>query len=119
MPLVTYDEVQPFLPLGLHADLSSLNVFEPYEAEAAKLVASETGITIPADADDAPDWCVLPMAFLIENLASKIMTSKSEEFQAELDKDWDRAMELIRDQIPKDAEIVIAAQDTITGVNTW
>ena len=95
MPLVTLNEVKPIIAPSVASALGVSGVFEATEAEAAKLVRDETGLVIPGDADDAPDWVVTPMAWLLQKLMLSRITNASPEFILSINKDYDRAIELL------------------------
>lgn len=119
MPLVTFDEVKPFIQSGLHATLQNNMYFQTYEDAAAIIIRDRTGIEIPDDAEDAPDWVITPAAWIIQKLASARMPSKSDEFTKALETNYGIAMKILDDKHIQGspAELVYAKQITLDNTN--
>lgn len=96
MPLATYDDVKDLLPAALRKPLERAAVFARYELSAAIMVRDATGIVIPEDEADAPDWVRQPMAWIIAYVASELFQSKSPELVQSLRDNYNAALSLLK-----------------------
>jgi hypothetical protein len=118
MGFVTYEGVKQLIPAIIRKKLDSVNVFEQYESAAAIIIRDETGVAVPASADDAPDWVTQPAAWIIAYLAlSAIEGAMPEQLIQSVQNQYKEALRLLKQHLeaaPRTA--AAAAIGTIDGL---
>ena len=95
MPFATLDKVKPLIPESVATVLSRNDLFTTLEAEAAKLVRDLTGEEIPESANDAPDWVLTPMAWIITKLTLPKLSNYPPEFAQGIASDYKAALSIL------------------------
>jgi|GEM_PF-5349678 len=123
MPLLTEAEMKKIVGVSQFDSLfgtgESQADFEKSELAASDAVVQITGITIPADASEAPDWCKEPTAHIIV-YANIGRTSKDEKVVK-----WAEGLRTIaienlqRHRIATPTGRVAPERGTIEGSATW
>jgi hypothetical protein len=111
MPLVSLEQVKPLVSGAMFTALNREDNWSVLEAEAAKIVRDESGITIPENEDDAPDWVVTPMAQIISKLGLSLLSELTPEYVAAINDDYDRAIKTARSHA-KGGDSVTGATET-------
>lgn len=78
MPFVTFSQVEMLLPASLRQPLRDADKFASCEQQAAITIRDIANVDIPADADDAPDWTLMPAAQLISYYALGLVTASND-----------------------------------------
>jgi len=99
MPFTTLDKIRPMVhpivAIALVKTLSGDTVFNHLESEAAILIRDMTGIAIPADTDDTPDWLHLPAAYIIQQLAAPHISELTDATRAAIEKAYLNAISIL------------------------
>lgn len=118
MPFTTLEKIKNYIPKAINTALTDSAVFDDVEKAASLIVSNITGIEIPADVANSPDWIHLPMAYIIKKItATTVISTKSEELLKEVADDYDLAISIL--QSPTHGQdkhnIVFAATGAIEG----
>ena len=96
MPFTTLAKITNFIPKAINTALANEAVFTDVEKAASLIVANITGIEIPVDVADSPDWIHLPIAYIIKKItATTVISTKSEEMLKEVADDYDLAISIL------------------------
>lgn len=99
MPFTTLDKIRPMvhptIALALAKTVSGDTVFNHLEPEAAILIRDMTGIAIPDDTDDTPDWLHLPAAYIIQYLAAPQISELTDTTRAAIEKAYLNAISIL------------------------
>lgn len=98
MPLITKAEFATKAGLSsTRLEISALEdeLFDDLELQASEIVVTKSGITIPADAGDAPNWCKMPMVLIMTYFYASDADSISEVQQIALNTNYKRALDML------------------------
>lgn len=80
MPFVTLAEISSKLLPNVYAKLAeSIDDFNRIERDAAEVISDLSGLAIPTNVNDAPEWVVTPAAWIINYLVLSSTSGISEE----------------------------------------
>jgi len=97
--LVAQEEIAGMVSDAIYQALNVTGVYDRVEAEAAKLIRDESGITLPVSSAERPatyDWCVKPAAWIIQWFAADSLTSLSPETEQNWQQRYVEALRIIR-----------------------
>ena len=104
MPFTTLDTIRPMIHPAIAIALSKTfngdTVFTTIEAQAAILIRDMTGVDIPDDTVNTPDWLHLPAAFIIQQLAAPQISELSDATRHAIEKAYLNAISIL-DRHPK------------------
>ena len=109
MPYVELSDIKPFISSSMYNALDTVltgttKYFTPIEEEAAKLIRDKTGRDIPATTADAPDWIIVPAAYIIQKLAKRLLTEISLEYNQQIDADYELALKMLAEHPNLDSD---------------
>jgi len=96
MPFTTLDKVKNYLPVAVQTALNQPSVFDDVESASAEIISNITGLDIPVDVADSPEWVHYPAAYIIKKIASAFISTKSEELLKEISGDYDIAIGILK-----------------------
>lgn len=99
MPFVDLTDIESLIPNhladALAEDVEGEARFVAIEAQAAQIITDYSGVAAPGSIEDRPTWVIVPMAWLVKKLANYLLSDQSEPYQAEVEKDYRNALDLI------------------------
>ena len=121
MGFVTFKSIENLLPDSIKSKIAEPSQFAYYEGISAKLIRDITNMTIPANPVDAPDWILLPSAYIITKLVSARITGTSQETNDKIDRDYKEAISMLKNHRsnPVSDTIQFGTTGTIGKVVTW
>jgi len=119
MPLLTLAE---WVALNeddvIYLRIGNDEAFAPIEKAASDIVVKKTGLEVPADADDAPSWCKLPMGLICTWVAASRNKGLSADFRDDTNVKYKAALDILADNKVKSTKGV-ARSGNITEKYSW
>jgi len=104
MPFTTLNTIRPMIhpaiAIALSKPFNGETVFTAIEAQAAILIRDMTGVDIPDDPVNTPDWLHLPAAFIIQHLTAPQISELSDATRDAIEKAYLNAISIL-DRHPK------------------
>lgn len=96
--MVTFNDVKPYLPDPIVKALSGSEEkdarFVEAEIAAVQILTDETGIN--PETEVAPNWALLPLAWIIAKIGAAGISSQTADFRADMNANFDKALLLLR-----------------------
>lgn len=121
MAFVTLENIEHLIPKAAFEKLRDPNKFAYYENLASKVIRDEAGIAIPTNIDTAPDWIIMPAAYIITKLVFSQVTGMTQETLKEVESNFQFALKTLRSHVSKGVATPISysAVGQISGALAW
>lgn len=88
----TLDQIKLFISSASYNALNEDGVFSAIRAESDKIIRDITGLDIPTDVSNTPEWAILPSAYIIEKLVIRQLSNISKEFMDTVEANYQSAL---------------------------
>jgi hypothetical protein len=106
MACVTREEITSYMPKAASDRLNDTN-FSGYEEQARIIIASETGMEMPATPEARTDdekWLIMPMAWLVTHFAMAGVSNQSDDLRRVTSQNYEAAFTIMRKHVARRAQ---------------
>ncbi|MEM4626458.1 MAG: hypothetical protein QXF70_03480 [Candidatus Bilamarchaeaceae archaeon] len=122
MSFINLEKIRPYVKPSIYAALSDevsegVTNFDTLNPQVDYIISTHYGITVPTD--DSETKYHLPAALILQRLAKNLLTDLSEEFNAEIEKDYVFANELLSGMQISTPDLSNSVVKPLSGVDEW
>lgn len=121
MSFLTLAQAKPFILSSIYFALDDESNFEAIIPRVDEVIEEITGIEIPSDPETSNELTV-PASYVLQKLAKNLLTELTPEFNAQIEKDYNFALELLKKRVSTENDLPDKSNsiiDELSGVDEW